>query len=137
TSTQLGFGRGTPPSTIEQSRAAIERTFNPEFRNRLDAWIVFERLSADAVGRVVDRQVGELADQLREKNVTLELAPEGRAWRAEKGSDAQSGARPMARLIQNEIKKPLADDILFGRLRGGGLVRVETRDGKLHLAIEA
>src|SRR5205814_1938458 len=79
-----------------------------------------------------------LTDQLREKKVTLELSPAGRAWLAEKGFDAQFGARPMARLIQNEIKKPLADEILFGRLRdGGGLVRVETKDGQLHLAIAA
>jgi len=133
---QLGFGRGGSPSTLERSKSAIERTFNPEFRNRLDAWIAFDQLSPEAIVKVVDRQVAELADQLAEKQVRLELTPEGRAWLAEKGFDPAFGARPMARLIQNEIKKPLADQILFGPLKAGGNVRVEVRDGKLYLAID-
>jgi ATP-dependent Clp protease ATP-binding subunit ClpA len=120
------------------SRGAIERTFSPEFRNRLDAWIAFDPLAPDAVARVVDRQVGELASQLREKQVVLELMPVGRAWLAERGFSPQFGARPMARLIQNEIKKPLAEAILFGALKAaGGRVRIEAHDGKLELVVEA
>ena len=110
------------------ARTAIERTFSPEFRNRLDAWVSFEALPADAVIRIVDKFVGELAGQLLEKKVTLELTPAGRSWLADHGFDPRMGARPMARLVQNELKKPLAEKILFGELQAGGAVRVEVDD---------
>ncbi len=110
------------------ARTAIERTFSPEFRNRLDAWVSFEALPADAVIRIVDKFVGELAGQLLEKKVTLELTPAGRSWLADHGFDPKMGARPMARLVQNELKKPLAEKILFGELQAGGAVRVEVDD---------
>jgi ATP-dependent Clp protease ATP-binding subunit ClpA len=107
------------------AKMAIERTFSPEFRNRLDAWVSFESLPADVVARIVDKFVAGLAEQLLEKKVKLELTLAARAWFAEHGFDPKMGARPMARIIQNEIKKPLAEKILFGELQGGGTVRVD------------
>src|SRR5512136_105775 len=107
----VGFSAGEATSA-GSARSAIERTFSPEFRNRLDAWVAFDSLPPEVIGRVVDKMVKELADQLVPKKVTLELTPAGRAWLAEHGFDQAMGARPMARLIQNEIKKPLAELIL-------------------------
>jgi ATP-dependent Clp protease ATP-binding subunit ClpA len=121
-------GKAAPPDRGQQ---AIERAFAPEFRNRLDAWIAFDSLPAEIIKRVVDKLVGELQAQLVEKKVTLELSPAARDWLAEHGFDAQFGARPMARLIQTELKKSLADELLFGKLKGGGTVRVEVEDGKI------
>jgi ATP-dependent Clp protease ATP-binding subunit ClpA len=135
-SKSLGFGLGaTVPSTAERSKAAIERTFSPEFRNRIDAWIAFEPLGRDSILRVVDKLVAEMAVQLESKKVRLNLSPEARDWLAEKGFDPLFGARPMARLIQNELKKQLADRILFGDLKAGGSVDVVVKDGKLELAL--
>jgi ATP-dependent Clp protease ATP-binding subunit ClpA len=125
---------GAKAATPDRGRQAIERTFAPEFRNRLDAWIAFDSLPPEIIKRVVDKLVAELSAQLMEKKVALELTPPARDWLAEHGFDAQFGARPMARLIQTELKKPLADELLFGRLKGGGgKVRVEVEDGKLSL----
>jgi ATP-dependent Clp protease ATP-binding subunit ClpA len=117
----------------DRGQQAIERAFAPEFRNRLDAWIAFDSLPAEVIKKVVDKLVGELQAQLAEKKVTMELSPEARDWLAEHGFDAQFGARPMARLIQTELKKPLADELLFGKLKGGGKVCVEVEDGKIAL----
>ena len=117
-------------------KAAIERTFSPEFRNRLDAWITFQSLSPEIIRKVVDKFVGQLVEQLKQKKVSIELTDEARSWLAEKGYDRLNGARPMARIIQNELKRPLADAILFGELQNGGLVRVKVEGGKLALAIE-
>src|SRR6185369_11544658 len=114
-------------------KSAIERTFSPEFRNRLDAWIAFESLSPEVIRRVVDKLVKELQDQLAEKKVTIELTPAARDWLATNGFDDRFGARPMGRLIRNEIAKPLADEILFGKLKSGGPVRVEVEGDKLVL----
>ncbi|MDB4965089.1 MAG: ATP-dependent Clp protease, ATP-binding subunit clpA [Myxococcales bacterium] len=124
---------GGKAAAQDHGKQAIERTFAPEFRNRLDAWISFEALPAEVIRKVVDKLVGELTTQLVEKKVHIELSPEARDWLAEHGFDAQFGARPMARLIQTELKKPLADELLFGRLRVGGKVRVEVADGKIVL----
>jgi ATP-dependent Clp protease ATP-binding subunit ClpA len=129
----IGFGGSKPPSSADRSKAAIERAFAPEFRNRLDAWISFDSLPPEVIKRVVDKLVKELLAQLVEKKVSMELSPEARDWLAEHGFDDKFGARPMARLIQNELKKPLADEILFGKLKGGGKVRVTVADGKLLL----
>jgi ATP-dependent Clp protease ATP-binding subunit ClpA len=118
---------------MERTKEAIERTFAPEFRNRLDGWISFDSLPPEIIKKVVDKLVVELVVQLTEKKVTLDLSPEARDWLAEKGFDEKFGARPMARLIQNELKKPLADEILFGQLKKGGKVRVGVADGKLLL----
>jgi len=120
---RVGFGNEAQgPGS---AKGAIERTFSPEFRNRLDAWVSFDSLPADVVGKIVDKFVGELQAQLLEKKVALELTPAARAWFAEHGFDPKMGARPMARLVQNELKKSLAEKILFGDLQDGGTVRVE------------
>ncbi len=116
-----------------KAQGAIERTFSPEFRNRLDAWIAFESLSFENIERVVDKFIGQLWAQLKDKNVELELAESGRAWLANKGFDKQFGARPMARLIQSQIKEKLANEILFGALQNGGKVVVSEEGGELKL----
>jgi ATP-dependent Clp protease ATP-binding subunit ClpA len=133
---KLGFKQiesGGIGGTGSKAQGAIERTFSPEFRNRLDAWIAFEALSPESIRRVVEKFVNELRDQLADKNVTLELTEAGRAWLAEKGFDKLNGARPMGRLIQSKIKEPLANEILFGSLQGGGQVVVDAKDGDLKL----
>ena len=134
---RLGFGQDM--SEPGNARNAIERAFSPEFRNRLDAWVAFDSLPPEVILKVVDKLVRELEGQLAEKKVRIELTPEGRGWLAEHGFDRKMGARPMARLIQNEIKKPLAEKILFGELHDGGLVRVEVEDGgqRLRLVVTA
>jgi ATP-dependent Clp protease ATP-binding subunit ClpA len=134
---RVGFASAS--GGLGNARAAIERTFSPEFRNRLDAWVAFDSLPTEVIGRVVDKFVRELEGQLREKKVTIELTPEGRGWLAEHGFDKQMGARPMSRLIQNELKKALAEKILFGELHEGGKVRVEVDPSgeKLKLIVTA
>jgi ATP-dependent Clp protease ATP-binding subunit ClpA len=113
-------------------RGIIERTFAPEFRNRLDAWIAFEPLGFETIEQVVDKFIAELQKQLAAKNVTLELREGGRAWLAKNGYDRSFGARPMSRLISTKIKEPLVDEILFGKLVSGGHVVVDG-DGELRL----
>lgn len=103
---------------------AVNRLFAPEFRNRLDSVISFSHLPKTVVARVVDKFVLQLEAQLADRNVTIELADEAREWLVENGYDEAMGARPMARLIQQTIKTPLADEVLFGRLKGGGAVKV-------------
>ena len=103
---------------------AINRMFAPEFRNRLDATITFAHLSQEVISKVVEKFVMQLEAQLADRNVTIELAEDSSKWLIEHGYDEQMGARPMARVIQEYIKKPLADDVLFGRLKNGGHVRV-------------
>ncbi|HEX9291058.1 MAG TPA: ATP-dependent Clp protease ATP-binding subunit ClpA [Anaeromyxobacteraceae bacterium] len=132
-SRKLGFG--ADESAPGNARSAIEKTFSPEFRNRLDAWVSFDALPPEVIRRVVDKQVKELGEQLAEKKIAIELTEQGRVWLAEHGFDKTMGARPMARLIQNEVKKPLAEKILFGELRNGGKVRIAVRGSELHLEI--
>ncbi len=103
---------------------AINRQFAPEFRNRLDAIVSFAHLSADVIGMVVEKFVLQLEAQLADRDVTIELSEPAKAWLVQHGYDEQMGARPMARVIQEHIKKPLADEVLFGKLKGGGHVRV-------------
>src|SRR5579862_4986633 len=117
----IGFGRTRREGDDEE---AIKRLFTPEFRNRLDATIGFAPLSRDTIDRVVEKFVLELEAQLTDRDVTFDLTAEATRWLGEKGYDDQFGARPLARVIQDYIKKPLADEILFGRLKGGGTVRV-------------
>ncbi|HEY1371777.1 MAG TPA: ATP-dependent Clp protease ATP-binding subunit ClpA [Candidatus Binatia bacterium] len=124
----MGFGTTT---NIGKGKEAIEKTFSPEFRNRLDAIIAFNPLSFEVILNVVDKFVKEVNDQLAEKSVALAITPRTREWLARKGYDPIFGARPMARLIQNEIKRPLADEILFGKLQGGGKVEVDEKDDSL------
>jgi ATP-dependent Clp protease ATP-binding subunit ClpA len=138
TSKQVGFGAANlTVSTAGKSKEAIERTFSPEFRNRLDAWIAFEPLGRVSILRVVDKLVAEMSVQLQAKGVRLHLSEEARGWLADKGFDPLFGARPMARVIQNEIKKPLADRILFGDLKNGGEVDVIVQGNQLALVSAA
>ena len=120
---QLGFNE---TGTGSSARGAIEKAFTPEFRNRLDAIVPFAPLGRPEILRVVDKNLLELQALLDEKQVALEVAPEAKAWLAEKGYDPAFGARPMARLIEQQIKKPLADLILFGKLQKGGKAKVAT-----------
>jgi len=117
---RIGFQKGQEGLSQGHARGAIERTFSPEFRNRLDAWIAFAPLTFETIERVVDKFINELRAQLVEKNVELKLTTYARHWLAEHGYDKQMGARPMSRLIQEKIKAPLAEEILFGRLQNGG-----------------
>jgi ATP-dependent Clp protease ATP-binding subunit ClpA len=110
---------------------AIERLFAPEFRNRLDAIIQFKSLDMDIIRQVVDKFIFELESQLVEKRVSLALEPDAREWLAVHGCDPKMGARPMGRVIQENIKKPLADEILFGKLSEGGMVRISVKDDQL------
>jgi ATP-dependent Clp protease ATP-binding subunit ClpA len=120
----LGFGENKAGLDESRTKTAIERTFTPEFRNRLDAWIVFGGLSKEVILRVVDKEVGLLQKLLDEKKVKLALSPEARDWLAEHGYDPQFGARPMARLVDNVIKRALAEALLFGELKDGGVATV-------------
>src|SRR3954447_16302077 len=127
----MGFGNNS--GERGKGRGAIERTFTPEVRNRLDAWIAFEPLSFETTERVVDKFIDELRVQLRAKNVTLELTETARAWLAKNGYDRAFGARPMARLIHAKIKEPLVDALLFGTLQDGGNVVVDASGDSLTL----
>ncbi|MBT4769512.1 MAG: ATP-dependent Clp protease ATP-binding subunit ClpA [Rhodospirillaceae bacterium] len=124
----IGFER-----TIREGddQEAINRLFTPEFRNRLDAIIPFARLTPKIVGRVVDKFIMALEGQLSERGVTIELTSAARKRLAEKGYDIQFGARPLARVIQEEVKKPLAEELLFGRLLNGGIVKVKVEGDQL------
>ena len=131
-SQSIGFG--DPKSdTVFKGKKAIEKIFNPEFRNRLDAIITFNSLSKDIMGLIVDKFIKELNDQLVPRNVRIEISAEAREWMAQKGHDPQYGARPLTRLIQTEIKNMLSDEILFGKLEKGGHVLVERDGDKLSL----
>ena len=129
----IGFGR---ERRTGEDTAAIERTFTPEFRNRLDAVISFASLGRDVILQVVEKFVLQLEAQLLDRNVHIELSPEAAAWLGEKGYDEKMGARPLARVIQEHIKKPLAEELLFGKLVKGGLVRVEVKDDAIVLLVE-
>jgi ATP-dependent Clp protease ATP-binding subunit ClpA len=121
----IGFGGEVRTGDDEE---AINRLFTPEFRNRLDTVISFSALSPETIGRVVDKFILQLEEQLADRNVTIELDDGAREWLAQKGYDKLFGARPLARIIQEHIKKPLAEELLFGKLTKGGVVRV-TREG--------
>src|SRR5207302_10683592 len=117
----IGFGSGIREGDDQE---AINRMFTPEFRNRLDAVISFAPLSPETIGRVVDKFVLQLEEQLADRNVTIELNSDARNWLSVKGYDPLFGARPLSRIIQDHIKKPLAEELLFGSLAKGGIVRV-------------
>ena len=124
----IGFGRVEREG---EDTEAIKRLFTPEFRNRLDAVIPFAGLSPEIVGRVVEKFVMQLEAQLADRNVTIELSSAAKEWLAERGYDRLYGARPLGRVIQENIKKPLAEELLFGKLVKGGAVKVALKDGKL------
>ena len=129
----IGFNR---ERRTGEDTAAIERTFTPEFRNRLDAVISFASLGKEVILEVVTKFVLQLEAQLIDRNVHIDLTPEAAAWLGEKGYDDKMGARPLARVIQEHIKKPLAEELLFGKLTKGGTVRVGVKDGALDLTYE-
>jgi ATP-dependent Clp protease ATP-binding subunit ClpA len=128
----IGFGSEV---RIGEDEEAIKRMFTPEFRNRLDAIIPFAALTPEVVARVVEKFVMQLEAQLADRNVTIELSSAAKEWLAERGYDRLYGARPLARVIQEFIKKPLAEELLFGRLATGGAVKVAMKDGKLDFEI--
>ena len=121
---QNGIGFGSTSTAATDGKRAIERTFGPEFRNRLDAWIPFAHLQPRVIEMVVDKLVAELEEQLSDKKIELHLEDEARAWLGKNGYNRKFGARPMARLIDREIRARLADEILFGALDNGGSVTV-------------
>lgn len=128
---------GFTPQQMHQSDGmeALKKAFSPEFRNRLDGIIQFKPLTPDAILRVADKSVLELEMLLQDKHVTIEIDNAARDWLAEHGYDVQMGARPMARLVQEKIKRPLADELLFGKLSEGGHVRVTLKDNELAIEI--
>jgi ATP-dependent Clp protease ATP-binding subunit ClpA len=131
----IGFNRSKREGDDEE---AITRLFSPEFRNRLDAIIPFANLTPEIIAKVVEKFVFQLEAQLGDRNITIELTPEANSWLAERGYDDKFGARPLARVIQEHIKKPLAEEILFGALKDGGIVRVlaNEKDGEKVLGFE-
>jgi len=128
----IGFGRDRREG---EDTAAIERTFTPEFRNRLDAVISFAPLPKEVILQVVEKFVLQLEAQLLDRGVTIDLTPKAAEWLADKGYDDKMGARPLGRVIQEHIKKPLAEELLFGKLAKGGVVRVSVKKGELDLQI--
>nr|WP_246534474.1 ATP-dependent Clp protease ATP-binding subunit ClpA [Aliiroseovarius lamellibrachiae] len=129
----VGFGR---ERRTGEDTAAIERTFTPEFRNRLDAVISFAPLGKEVILQVVEKFVMQLEAQLLDRGVTIELTRAAAEWIAEKGYDDRMGARPLGRVIQEHIKKPLAEELLFGKLAKGGMVQVGVKAGELDLRME-
>ena len=129
----IGFGRGKQDDEVDE---ALKRLFTPEFRNRLDAIVQFKPLTPEIIRQVVLKFVMQLEAQLADRHVTIETSDEAADWLAKNGFDELYGARPLARVIQESIKKPLADEILFGRLTKGGHVQVVLKDGKLAFEIE-
>ena len=130
--TAIGFGRDRREG---EDTEAIERTFSPEFRNRLDATISFGPLPKEVILQVVEKFVLQLEAQLMDRGVSIELSKPAAEWLADKGYDDRMGARPLGRVIQEHIKKPLAEELLFGKLVKGGLVKVGMKDGKIDLQI--
>jgi ATP-dependent Clp protease ATP-binding subunit ClpA len=129
-----GMGFHTNETGRGKGRGAIERTFSPEFRNRLDAWIAFDALDFESIERVVDKLIKEVNAQISEKNVNVSLTEDARAWLSRRGYDRAMGARPMSRLIQQKIREPLAEELLFGNsLESGGEVSVELKDDEIAL----
>ncbi|MCZ6846494.1 MAG: ATP-dependent Clp protease ATP-binding subunit ClpA [Alphaproteobacteria bacterium] len=129
----IGFGKTKREGDDEE---AINRMFSPEFRNRLDAVIGFNNLTPAVMSRVVDKFIMELEVQLDDRDVTIELDEKARKWLAERGHDDAFGARPLARVIQDQVKKPLAEELLFGKLAKGGAVKVAVSGGKLTFEIK-
>jgi ATP-dependent Clp protease ATP-binding subunit ClpA len=126
-----GFSTAVGAERHGDTDEAFRRLFSPEFRNRLDAKVDFAPLDPAVMGQIVDKFVGELAAQLLERKVTIAVTPAAREHLATKGYDPLNGARPLGRVIQDEVKRPLTDELLFGRLAQGGAVTVDFADGKL------
>jgi ATP-dependent Clp protease ATP-binding subunit ClpA len=120
----------------QRSKQAIEKVFSPEFRNRLDAIVSFGPLTPAVMETIVEKFILQLEAQLAERRVAFALEPEARLWLATKGYDPTYGARPLARVIQTEVRDPLTDEILFGRLENGGTVTIALKDDTLDFRID-
>jgi ATP-dependent Clp protease ATP-binding subunit ClpA len=129
----LGFGRSEREG---EDKEAINRMFMPEFRNRLDAIIGFDHLTQEVIANVVNKFIFKLEAQLADRHITIELTDAARGWLGKNGYDKANGARPLARLIAEKVKKPLADEVLFGKLAKGGTVKVDVLEDKLTFAYE-
>ena len=127
----IGFGEATPEDGASKGLKAVEETFSPEFRNRLDAMVPFKGLTPDLMGRIVDKFVGELEKSLAARKVKIILTPEAREWLAEQGYDPAFGARPLQRVLRTELEDPLAQELLFGKLAKGGVVTVDKGEDAL------
>ena len=134
--TPIGFGDDQASTARGRMKAAVERIFSPEFRNRLDAIVPFDPLTPATMETIVEKFILQLEAQLAERRVAIALDPAARAWLARKGYDPVYGARPLARVVQAEVRNPLTDEILFGRLEHGGTVRIGLADDALTFAIE-
>ena len=134
--TPIGFGDDQAATARGRMKAAIERIFSPEFRNRLDAIVPFDALAPATMETIVEKFILQLESQLAERRVAIALDPAARAWLAGKGYDPVYGARPLARVVQTEVRNPLTDEILFGRLEHGGTVRIGLAEDTLHFSIE-
>ena len=132
----IGFGGLDNGPDKQESQQEMARVFSPEFRNRFDEIIQFNALPKSVAGNIVDKLITELQQTLIEKKVHIVLTEPARLWFIDHGYDAQMGARPMGRLVTNELKKPLARELLYGHLKDGGKVKVEARDGELFLNFE-
>ena len=134
--TPIGFGDDQASTARGRMKAAVERIFSPEFRNRLDAVVPFDPLTPATMETIVEKFILQLEAQLAERRVAIALDPAARAWLARKGYDPVYGARPLARVVQAEVRNPLTDEILFGRLEHGGTVRIGLADDALTFAID-
>ena len=132
----IGFSDDQTVSAQGRMKSAIDRIFSPEFRNRLDAIVTFDALTPDVMEMIVEKFILQLEAQLAERHVAITLEPEARAWLATKGYDPMYGARPLTRVVQTEVRNPLTDEILFGRLEHGGTVRIGLADDALTFEYE-
>ncbi|HET7451344.1 MAG TPA: AAA family ATPase, partial [Thermoanaerobaculia bacterium] len=133
----IGFAANALRDAPHRTKAAIERLFAPEFRNRLDAIVSFRPLTPAVMETIVEKFVRELEAQIAERKIAISLTPAARVYLAQKGYDPAFGARPLARVIQAELRDPLTEEILFGKLQHGGRVVVELADGRVTLSAEA
>ena len=135
----IGFGSGAESrgkTAKSRAKSALERVFSPEFRNRLDAIVTFNSLSFETMETIVEKFIAQLEAQLAERRIAFTLTPEARAWLARKGYDPVFGARPLARVVQTEVRDPLTDEILFGRLEQGGTVTIAVEAEKLTFGVQ-
>jgi ATP-dependent Clp protease ATP-binding subunit ClpA len=132
---KIGFGDSIADS--KDGKKALERVFTPEFRNRLDATVFFSALPVEVIRKVARKFLDELEGQLQEKKVAIEVSPAAIDWFVEHGYDKAMGARPMARLVQNTLKAPLANEILFGKLTNGGVAHVDVKNGEITIECES
>ena len=132
----IGFSEDQETPSTGRLKVAIERIFNPEFRNRLDGIVSFRALSQSTMETIVEKFILQLESQLAERRVAISLETEARTWLAKKGYDPLYGARPLARIVQSEVRNRLTDEILFGRLEHGGTVQIGLQNGALSFSIE-